>query len=307
MAFVEARCCGACTASASLLVNPFFAMIKPEDSFADFGDDLQSSLVMPVEVRPLAFEGEVPRAHEHESPELILNYGEGAGTLVWWCDGGNGQTEMIAPRHCCVIPAGMRHTLEEGTRGLVSLLLGKPTRTARAARGAGVVRVESFGTLTANDALTDHLMAEFGRIHDCVSHCPLREAVAMALGLKLMHAFRRQKKSGETRYQGFGVGERQRVHDYMASHLAQRFCVSEIARHLGMSRTHFTRRFRASFGVSPIQYALRLRVDKALELLRTGDYLVAEAAYAVGFFDQSHFDRHCRKFYGQAPSVLLRV
>jgi AraC family transcriptional regulator len=104
----------------------------------------------------------------------------------------------------------------------------------------------------------------------------------------------------------FCPSEQEKVMAYLRENLTERVQVPRLARQLGFSPAHFARRFRVTFGMPPLQYALKMRVDRALELLRSGEYRVAEAAFAVGFCDQSHLDRHCRKFYGRAPSAMLR-
>jgi AraC family transcriptional regulator len=97
-----------------------------------------------------------------------------------------------------------------------------------------------------------------------------------------------------------------KVMDYVESNLGERLSLDNLARQVHLSTHHFGKLFKASTGASPMQYVLRQRVQRALELLRTGNFRVAEVAIEVGFFDQSHLDRHCRKFFGAPPKVLLK-
>jgi AraC family transcriptional regulator len=62
-----------------------------------------------------------------------------------------------------------------------------------------------------------------------------------------------------------------------------------------MSPYHFARLFKESTGLSPYQYVIEARVRKAKELLTTGKFTISEAAYHVGFVDQSHLTRHFKK------------
>lgn len=269
---------------------------------------LTNPYAVPFEVRSLVNHNEDADEHEHPSAEVILNFSGTFGAVVWRDLAGETQTATVDADHCCVIPAGVRHCIS-GLRpcGLVSLIVGSVALSELVRERVTDVVVGNFRQITANDALARHLVTEFGHMLARHPHTVMVHAVGMTLAIKLLQSLWHRETLKESKVSGLSSVEQQRTHDYIAAHLADRISVSKLARHMSMSRTYFTRRFSAAFGVSPLQYALKMRVDKALELLRSGDYRVAEAAYAVGFFDQSHLDRHCRKFYGQPPSTMQRA
>ena len=62
---------------------------------------------------------------------------------------------------------------------------------------------------------------------------------------------------------------------------------------------------RAHVAGSPYEYLTYLRVSRARELLRRGA-LVAQAAQAVGFYDESQLHRHFRRIVGVPPGVYAR-
>jgi AraC family transcriptional regulator len=72
-----------------------------------------------------------------------------------------------------------------------------------------------------------------------------------------------------------------------------------------MSRCCFARLFKESTGQTPHQYVVEARVRKAKELLTTGEFTISEAAYHVGFVDQSHLTRHFKRVFGLPPSKML--
>ncbi len=96
-----------------------------------------------------------------------------------------------------------------------------------------------------------------------------------------------------------------RVVTHIDAHLHEPLTVADMARHAALSKKHFTRLLKITTGTSPIQFLLKCRVEKALELLRTRKFRVGEAACQVGFCDQSHLDRNCRKFFGCSPKVAV--
>ncbi len=68
-----------------------------------------------------------------------------------------------------------------------------------------------------------------------------------------------------------------------------------------MSRSNLMRVFRAATGQSPIEYLIRLRIQKAMALLRNTDLTITEIALEVGFNDSNYFTRQFRKVHGSSP------
>ncbi len=82
---------------------------------------------------------------------------------------------------------------------------------------------------------------------------------------------------------------------------AEPLSVDDLASTAGMSRYHFSRAFRAALGESPYRYLVRVRVERAAELLHRGRS-VSEAALDVGFNDLGRFARTFRERFGHPPS-----
>jgi AraC family transcriptional regulator len=78
--------------------------------------------------------------------------------------------------------------------------------------------------------------------------------------------------------------------------------VEELAAHSGVTPSHFCRIFRKATGVSPHQYVMRARLDRARTMLEQSDTPIAMIAEALGFTSQSHFTRAFRQFAGETPS-----
>lgn len=78
--------------------------------------------------------------------------------------------------------------------------------------------------------------------------------------------------------------------------------VEDIAAAAGVSRATLFRAFRRSMGISPSEYLARFRIDRASELLRTGQLTVSETAASVGFEDSLYFSRVFKKYKGVSPS-----
>ncbi len=68
-----------------------------------------------------------------------------------------------------------------------------------------------------------------------------------------------------------------------------------------MSNSNLMRIFRKATGQTPIEYLVRLRIQKAMELLRNTDLTITEIAMEVGFNDSNYFSRQFRRVVGTTP------
>jgi two-component system response regulator YesN len=59
--------------------------------------------------------------------------------------------------------------------------------------------------------------------------------------------------------------------------------------------------FKAVTGETFVSYLTRLRVERAMQMLEESDKAIAEIAAAVGFADQSYFDKMFRRYFKRAP------
>lgn len=82
---------------------------------------------------------------------------------------------------------------------------------------------------------------------------------------------------------GLAGWQMRRVADYLDAHCANDIALADLAGLCGLSEDHFARAFRQSFGVPPYRYQLRLRLERAMALLRQPDLPVAMVATMVGF------------------------
>jgi len=88
-------------------------------------------------------------------------------------------------------------------------------------------------------------------------------------------------------------------HDY-----AKEWRVSELLSIAHMSRSTLMRVFRRATGQTPIEYLVRLRIQKAMELLRNSDRTITEIAMDVGFNDSNYFSRQFRRITGSSPRQI---
>lgn len=73
-----------------------------------------------------------------------------------------------------------------------------------------------------------------------------------------------------------------------------------------MSRSNLMRVFRKATGQTPIEYLVRLRIQKAMELLSNTDLSITEIAMEIGFSDSNYFTRQFRKAAEETPSAYRK-
>jgi transcriptional regulator GlxA family with amidase domain len=73
-----------------------------------------------------------------------------------------------------------------------------------------------------------------------------------------------------------------------------------------LSRSHFSRAFKASTGLSPTHWRMEQRVRRAQTLLAHPDRTLVDIAAECGFADQSHFTNVFSRFRRQSPGAWRR-
>jgi AraC family transcriptional regulator len=98
-----------------------------------------------------------------------------------------------------------------------------------------------------------------------------------------------------------------RIKELMRSELSNKLSLRRLATECDLSVRHFTRAFAQSTGLTPHRYLLRLRLDKARELLLDPALRLHEIAMTCGFADQSHFTRVFSASEKVSPGIWRRL
>ena len=98
-----------------------------------------------------------------------------------------------------------------------------------------------------------------------------------------------------------------KVRDLMITHLEDEFSLIRLAREADMSEFHFSRAFKKTTGLTPSQYFIYLRMEKARRLLRETKRSVIEIGLDIGYTSPSHFAQIFRREIGVSPSEYRRL
>ncbi len=135
------------------------------------------------------------------------------------------------------------------------------------------------------------------------------ESLANLLALHLLRqhsSLGRRSKRRVGSEEGFSERALEQATDYINDNLPRKLTLAEIAGVAHMSPHHFARSFKAATGLSPHQYVVHQRVDRAKALLSDTDLTLAQVARAVGFSSDSHLSSHVRRLLGVPPGALRR-
>ncbi len=100
-------------------------------------------------------------------------------------------------------------------------------------------------------------------------------------------------------------GIRKAMH-YISRRFAEPIRIADVARHAGLSRSHFIRLFHTETGTTPRRFIEDCRVGEARHLLQTRNLSSAEIASACGFPDPARFSRVIKARTGFSPTSLRR-
>ena len=98
----------------------------------------------------------------------------------------------------------------------------------------------------------------------------------------------------------------QQIIDYISAYLDRDLSIRELSNVVQMSPHYFSRLFKITTGITPHQYIIRCRIERAKNLLQQNQLSIANIAKEVGFADQSHLHRHFKRLVGVTPKSYLR-
>lgn len=91
------------------------------------------------------------------------------------------------------------------------------------------------------------------------------------------------------------------VTDYVKHHFSEQLGIDDMLSEIPVSKYHFIRIFKRIMGVTPYNYLLLYRINRAKELLRNTDKSISEISEMCGYYDVSNFINQFKKHTNQKP------
>lgn len=132
------------------------------------------------------------------------------------------------------------------------------------------------------------------------------DSLTTALTLRLIssHAAKQDLEQRDIAAGGLSPHKVKLIVDYLENHLQDSISLSELANLVGTSQRHFLRAFRHSTGLTPYQYLLNLRVERAREMVISTDLPLKVISVLCGFSSRSHLITTMRKRLKATPGQI---
>lgn len=88
---------------------------------------------------------------------------------------------------------------------------------------------------------------------------------------------------------------------FISDHYDNRFSLDELASRCNLNPSYFSRVFRERAGIPLFEFINRLRIERAVQLLKNTSMTILEIALTVGYNNISFFNRYFRKLKGCSP------
>lgn len=132
------------------------------------------------------------------------------------------------------------------------------------------------------------------------------ESAAAFLAAHLVKHYTTKQQVFQEYTGGLSSYKLRRAIDYIQAHLSENISLEAMATEIGMSRFYFCRLFKQSTGVTPYQYLIKCRIERAKVLLRQKKLSLADIALEVGFSNQSHFTKHFKRLMKATPKQFSK-
>jgi AraC family transcriptional regulator len=216
------------------------------------------------------------------------------------CVHGNGRVD--------VIPAFLSHRTNWDREVEFSVIAICPTLLNQATQELIPREIELIPQVSIDDpviqqlALALKLEIQTG----CMSGRLYGELLGTAIAARLAANYAVSKPPLEFKTNGLPQSQLERVIDYIQANLTQDLSILDLATLTGMSESHFSRSFKHSVGISPYQYLMQQRVERAKQLLEKRSIAISTIALDCGFANQTHLTKVFRQMTGMTPKAYQK-
>jgi AraC family transcriptional regulator len=245
---------------------------------------------------------------EHQSTWHVIAYGAVGRSLgERWLDGTR-REEKRSHGDIAIIPAGICHRCNWNTEGEFTILAIAPDFLKQVGEDFCdcVELVPVF--MGKQDLLIRGIFSTLQDELDLqqIGGNLLIDNLKITLAIHLLRKYCTTKPKGFSYSGGLSLVKLQEIKEYINEHLDRDLKLVELAAIAQISPYHFLRLFKQSIGLTPHQYILQRRIERAKFLLQHSDLGIAEIAAKTGFCDQSHLTQYFKRLVGITPNQFLR-
>lgn len=101
---------------------------------------------------------------------------------------------------------------------------------------------------------------------------------------------------------GLPIGKLRRIEHFIGGHMSEELSLEILAAEAGLSPFHFSRVFKRTTGMTPLQFVTRERIARAQQLIRETSRSLIDIGLEVGYSSPSHFAQVFRRQVGVTPT-----
>lgn len=217
------------------------------------------------------------KSHHHAHGQYVVSL---QGNIIIQC---MGRELIVDESHFVYIPSGIEHTFRSLDQNEV-LIINVPTNMVP---NRDVKLMEEFSMIPIDGKLS---------LVMSLIHMEMDE-VANSNSIEYLYMFM---------YDTLRRAKRSKSIEFIASHFDQEIKVSELATIEHYSENYYRAWFKRQTGMTPKEYIVKLRIEKAKILLVTTKYGISKIASQVGYNQNSSFTRVFKEATGMAPLLYRR-
>lgn len=88
---------------------------------------------------------------------------------------------------------------------------------------------------------------------------------------------------------------------------SHKITVNDISKYIGLNRSYFGSIFKKHTSMSPQEFLIKLRLEKAEELMENPKLNISDIARSVGYEDAMLFSKIFKKHYGASPTEYRKT
>jgi AraC family transcriptional regulator len=224
-------------------------------------------------------------------------------------DGRFRRLDMLAGDICFAPLGSMTGVRWKGNLHVLVVALSEALVRHTAVEFSDPDRIEFIRQNRVRDPQIEHLALALKV--DVENGCPsgrlYGESLGTALAVYLVCRYAARPPTLPTSKGGMGEGRLRRTVEYIEANLGSNIELGELAANVCLSPHYFCVLFRQSTGMTPHQWVLRRRVERAKQLLSEGRKSIVDISTELGFADQSHFGTVFKKLIGTPPAAFLKA
>jgi AraC family transcriptional regulator len=240
---------------------------------------------------------------------ISVNVGEHPTSFAWARGRDGWDDRPTNPGHCRILTHGESHPSRWlQTYNEVSLIIDPQFVADVVGDGLAADRIEFI----SRHSIVDSVAADFARTFlaelaaDGPNGVMYAETLTVGLVLHLLANYGVAKPKAPSPRGKLNAFQLRAVLECIDSQLADDVSLLTLAHRAHVSPFHFARLFRATVGVPPHRFVLRLRLERAVRFIKAGKMTLAQIAVECGFHDQPHFTRAFQRVFRITPAIYLR-